>query len=120
MAKPEDYTVTRAYLGRIPETRKLYKLEEKVAAAVKEAAKEWLKVMDRPESDFWTVGLPSELWTLLDGFDRHASAAACREFLRKYDETMAEVKAKKEKESGVCDDCRSNGPQSKCGHWGSR
>jgi hypothetical protein len=75
------YSVIPAMIGYDIDTRKLYKLEQERNDKIKECINEWLKIMKYDEKKFWTIGLPSELYSLLGSWDTEASIEAAKQFL---------------------------------------
>ena len=62
-------TKPRAYnIGRSAKTKKLYDLEEQRSQAIQKCAREWLVVVDKPSSDFWSVAIPQVLFDTLESF----------------------------------------------------
>lgn len=70
--------------------RKLYQLETRLKAALKDAAEEWGRIAaeervitEAQREDFYHVLLPQALFDLMDGYDIEACIAACQAYLEK-------------------------------------
>lgn len=74
-------TVCHTFLSRTKETERLYDLEHQRQELLTKITHEWLKVVGRPRTDFWKVGVPTMLYDVLGAWDRQASIAAAKEFL---------------------------------------
>jgi len=76
------FVVKRIYIDRSKETEKLYELEEKRWQIIKQCTEEWMKLNNIPKGDFWTVGLPTCLYNLLNSVSNKASITACKQYLQ--------------------------------------
>lgn len=80
---PSDYVVDCSLIKSSPESKTLYIAEHKIQEMIGEAAFLWLGVKGLPATDYWTKAVTSELYTMLEGFQRESAEAAAVTFLRK-------------------------------------
>lgn len=85
---PTDYKVDCSLIKRSPESKILYTAEHKIQEMIGEAAFLWLGVKEKGPENFWTLALPSELYTILEGFQRESAEAAAVAFLKKQGYTV--------------------------------
>ena len=82
------------YIGRGPETEKLYKLEEMILELIDSHAVEWMRVNGytledgglehlKDDPDFWSVAVPESILMILQSFGQKYSLAACQAFFKK-------------------------------------
>lgn len=79
--KERKIKVIAMRLGRSEATDRLYILEQRRNHYIKECAREWGKIMENDNPDFWDVCVPTQLYDTLGSFDRPAAIIAAREFL---------------------------------------
>ena len=75
------FCVKKIYIDRSETTEKLYELEEKRWQIIKQCVEEWLKLNKLPKNEFWTIGLPTVLYDLLNSVSNKASRVACKQYL---------------------------------------
>lgn len=68
--------------------KKLYKLEEKRAELIREIAKEWSKVCEVPEHEFWTRAIPQAVYDTLGAYGHETSLLAAEAHLERYGYTI--------------------------------
>jgi len=78
----KQYQVRFVRIERTSQTEKLYKLEAERDRLIKECAEQWARQVGVPKEDFYTVSLPTQLWDLLESWDKEAARAACEFWLK--------------------------------------
>jgi len=80
----KNYYVLRGKIRYGPDTKKLYSLETSITKAIRIATQELSEVLAIPKEKYWTVALPTELYSVLDSYDRFAVKAAVEAWLVDY------------------------------------
>ncbi len=68
--------------------RKLYDLEERRRKIIDQCAKEWAKVAEVPETEFWTRSLPQALFDMLNAYQVESALVAAEGFLKQHGWTV--------------------------------
>lgn len=82
------YMAVGEFIPRTEATKLLYDAKDAMTQAVEKAAKELVKLLDasklkeyNEQSIYWHVGIPSEILTVLNAFERNASVKAVLAYL---------------------------------------
>jgi len=89
--KEKKYTVILARIGS--DNVELYKHEEQIRINIEKATKELMRIAGIPENEYWTKGLPSEIFSILESYDSKAMKEACLKYLQ----TIHNIKIKQKK-----------------------
>ena len=95
MAKSK-YTVHRGFIAHNRKTQVLYAAEVQRDKDIESAALELAKVLGLDRKRFWTDALPTQLFSILEAWDRQASIAAATEYLRQHDYTVTSPREEKQ------------------------
>jgi len=76
-------------IERTNRTERLYTQEGKRNDLLIDAAREWLKVQEKPEDALWNEAIPQALYDLLESFDPQASELAAQAYLESIGYTVS-------------------------------
>lgn len=82
---PKDYFVGGG-------AKRLYTYEEQRGKIIEKCAKEWAKLAEVPEEEYWYQSLPQALHDMLENYQLESSIVAAEAFLKRFGWTVTRPK----------------------------
>ena len=78
------------FIPRCDESEKLYEAEAERQKIIERCARLWMDLHQISDSEFWTRGIPQQLFDILDSWDKGAAYIAAKAFVENHDNTHLE------------------------------
>ncbi len=75
------FEVKSLFIAKNEETAKLYELEEQLHSVMSKTIHEWMKISGIDKKEYWTVGLPTALYDLMNSWEGRAGTEASISYL---------------------------------------